>query len=284
MSSSGPSDENKSEAPDQARASAAETTDRDNVARPGGNPAKQPTGTRLHTVRARVSRPANLPQPGAPSSSPALRTPSSPPPNPPNSKRAEKSQARRDAIVAAALDEFTERGFALTRMEDVARRAEVGKGTIYLHFKDKEALFQQLVITMLGPVVAQLKKLPDEDRPVRDVLERLFAMFVEEIYGTKRREILRLVMTEGPRFPHLAEFYYRHVVEPASAALRGLLDRALVRGELRKEQLAKFPLLLIAPGLVAVIWSSLFDRFAPLDMVGLMRAHLDVLLGPEGEP
>jgi AcrR family transcriptional regulator len=203
---------------------------------------------------------------------------------PPRRKRAEKSQARREAILAAALDEFTERGFALTRMEDVARRAGVGKGTIYLHFKDKEALFQQLVTTMLGPFVAQLRKLPDEDEPVRFVLERLFTVFAKDIYGTKRREVLRLVMTEGPRFPPLAEFYYRHVVEPAIAMVRGLLDRACARGELRQERLADFPQLVVAPALVAVIWSGLFDRFAPLDMAGLMRAHLDLLFGPGGEP
>lgn len=203
---------------------------------------------------------------------------------PPRRKRAEKSQARREAILAAALDEFTERGFALTRMEDVARRAGVGKGTIYLHFKDKEALFQQLVTTMLGPIVAQLRKLPDEDEPVRFVLERLFTVFAKDIYGTKRREVLRLVMTEGPRFPPLAEFYYRQVVEPAIAMVRGLLDRACARGELRQERLADFPQLVVAPALVAVIWSGLFDRFAPLDMAGLMRAHLDLLFGPGDEP
>ena len=112
----------------------------------------------------------------------------------------------------------------------------------------------------------------------------LLALFAKEIYGTKRREVLRLVMTEGPRFPHLAEFYYRQVVEPATTALRGLLDRACARGELRQERLAKFPQLVVAPGLVAIIWSGLFDRFAPLDMAGLMRAHLDLLFGPGDEP
>ncbi|MEZ5890598.1 MAG: TetR/AcrR family transcriptional regulator [Xanthobacteraceae bacterium] len=199
-------------------------------------------------------------------------------------KRAEKSQARREAILAAALDEFTERGFTSTRIDDVARRAGVGKGTIYLHFKDKEALFQQLVITMLGPIVAQVQGLPDDDGPVRPVLERLCALFVEEIYATKRRQVLRLIMAEGPRFPQLAEFYYRHVVEPASAVLRRLLERASARGELRDRRLAEFPQLVIAPGLVGIIWSSLFDRFAPLDMAGLMRTHLDLLFGPGDAP
>ncbi|MGZ8325120.1 MAG: TetR family transcriptional regulator [Rhodoplanes sp.] len=206
------------------------------------------------------------------------------PDGPPRRKRAEKSQARREAILAAALDEFTERGFALTRIDDVARRAGVGKGTIYLHFKDKEALFQQLVITMLGPVVAQLARLPDVDEPVRSVLERVFALFATEVYGTKRPEVLRLVLAEGPRFPHLAEFYYRHVVEPATTMLRRLLDRACARGEIRQERLSQFPQLVVAPALVAIIWRGLFDRFEPLDMAGLMRAHLDLLFAPGDGP
>src|SRR5690242_10272916 len=75
----------------------------------------------------------------------------------PPRKRAEKSEARRQAIVAAALAEFCARGFAATRLDDVARRAEVAKGTIYLHFRDKEALFREIVGTMLVPLVAVLE-------------------------------------------------------------------------------------------------------------------------------
>jgi AcrR family transcriptional regulator len=194
-------------------------------------------------------------------------------------RRAEKTAARREAILGAALDEFTERGFALTRMEDVARRAGVGKGTIYLHFSDKEALFRELVVTMLGPLVARLEHLPAHEAPARETLERIFALFASEIYGTRRREVLRLVMTEGARFPHLAEFYYRHVVERAVAALRRVLERAQARGELGHGRLGEYPQLVIAPALVAILWSGLFERFAPLDFAGLMKAHLDILFG-----
>lgn len=201
---------------------------------------------------------------------------------PRRSKRAENTAARREAILAAALDEFTERGFAMTRIEDVARRAGVGKGTIYLHFRDKEALFQELVTTMLGPLIADIENIPDTDLPVRAIMEGLFSRFITEIYNTKRREVLRLVMTEGPRFPHLAEFYYHRVVARALANLRGLMERAHQRGEIRDERLGKFPQLVMAPALIAVIWSGLFDRFAPLDLASLLRAHLDQLFGPGG--
>jgi AcrR family transcriptional regulator len=192
-------------------------------------------------------------------------------------KRAEKSEARRQAIVAAALAEFCARGFAATRLDDVARRAEVAKGTIYLHFRDKEALFREIVGTMLVPLVAVLEA-PPPDIPIRQTLERFVDLFVREIYATERRNVLRLVMTEGPRFPELAEFYYRNVVERAIAAIRALLRRALARGELVDDTLVRFPQLIIAPGMVAIIWSGLFDRFEPLDVAAMMRAHIGVLM------
>jgi len=201
--------------------------------------------------------------------------PAAPPPRP--RKRAEKSEARRQAIVAAALAEFCARGFADTRLDDVARRAEVAKGTIYLHFRDKEALFREIVGTMLVPLVAVLEA-PPPDIPIRQTLERFVDLFVREIYATERRKVLRLVMTEGPRFPELAEFYYRNVVERAIAAMRALLRRAHARGELADDTLVQFPQLIVAPGMVAIIWSGLFDRFEPLDVGAMMRAHIGVLL------
>jgi AcrR family transcriptional regulator len=196
--------------------------------------------------------------------------------------RVERSAARREAILAAALDEFSARGFATARMDDVARRAGVAKGTIYLYFRDKEVLFQELIRSMLVPLVGTLEAPPPADIPIRTLLEGFIDRFVREIYGTRRRDVLRLVMTEGPRFPKLAEFHYRNVVERAMAAMRALLERAIARGELKHDALLRFPQLVVAPAMVAIIWSSLFDRFAPLDVAALMRAHLDVLFGKEG--
>jgi hypothetical protein len=91
-----------------------------------------------------------------------------------------------------------------------------------------------------------------------------------------------LVITEGPRFPKLAEFYYREVISRVMETIRAMLRRAHERGELKTDALVRFPQLLAAPGVVAIIWSGLFDRFEPLDVRALMRAHFDVLLGPGG--
>jgi AcrR family transcriptional regulator len=231
-------------------------------------------GPRGRSSGRRLIRRASPVRPAAAERRPASRKP------PKN--RAEKSEARRQAIVKAALDEFCARGFAATRLDDVAARAGVAKGTIYLHFDDKEALFREIVGTMLVPLVAVLEEAPPPDVPIRAVIGHFFELFVQEIYSTQRRNVLRLVMTEGPRFPELAEFYYRNVVERAITAMRALLARARERGELADDTLIRFPQLIIAPGLVAIIWSGLFDRFAPLDVDAMMRAHLDTLFDGAG--
>ncbi|MFZ0841401.1 MAG: TetR/AcrR family transcriptional regulator, partial [Xanthobacteraceae bacterium] len=169
-------------------------------------------------------------------------------------------------------------GYAATRLDDVASRAGVAKGTIYLHFKDKEALFQELVRTMLGPLISGLEQLRASDLPIRTVLERFADLFVREIYGTRRRDVARLVITEGTRFPELAEFYYSEVVARGISAMRAMIERAVARGEISHAALARFPQLVVAPGLVAILWAGLFDRFDHLDVAAMMRTHIDILL------
>jgi Tetracyclin repressor-like, C-terminal domain len=96
--------------------------------------------------------------------------------------------------------------------------------------------------------------------------------------------VLRLIIAEGPRFPKLAEFYYHEVIARVTPAMRALMTRAVARGELPSDALARFPQLLIAPALVAVVWNSLFERFAPLDVRALLRAHIDLLFGQRSVP
>ncbi len=197
----------------------------------------------------------------------------------PRGPRKEKSAARRDAILAAALEEFSSRGFEAARLDDVARRANVAKGTIYLYFRDKEALFQELVRAMLTPIVGTIEALGSADLPAPVLAEQLVELFVREVYETRRRDVIRLMIAEGPRFPKLAEFYYREVLSRIIAAMRGILRRAAERGEVAPG-LADFPQIVAAPGLVAIIWSGLFGKFAPLDVRALMKAHVQMLFTP----
>lgn len=193
--------------------------------------------------------------------------------------RADRRAERRQAILKAALQEFSQKGFATARLEDVAVRAGIAKGTIYLYFRDKETLFQELIRSEMSPVVGTLEFALGLDIPARLAAERAIELFLREIYGTERKDIIRLIINEGPRFPQLAEFYYREVVSRGIAAVRALLKRAHARGELRSDVLIRFPQLLVAPGIVAIIWQGLFEAHAQLDVAAMMRAHLDLLFG-----
>jgi AcrR family transcriptional regulator len=190
--------------------------------------------------------------------------------------RAARKGERRDAILAAALDEFSAQGFATARLDDVAKRAGVAKGTIYLYFRDKETLFQELVRSLLTPVVGSVEVLRDADVPLRVLTDRLVDLFVDEIFSTRRRDVIRLMITEGRRFPKLAEFYHREVLSRVMGAMRALLARAAERGEVQ-DTLVRFPQLLAAPGIVAVVWAGLFDKYEPLDVRAMMRAHVDLI-------
>jgi AcrR family transcriptional regulator len=195
------------------------------------------------------------------------------------SGRAMRAAGRRQAIVDAALDEFITRGFAATRLDDVAKRAGVAKGTIYLHFKDKEALFEELIRTAIVPVVDRITTPPPLNGSVRDALEGFAKTFIQEVASTRRADIIRLIIAEGPRFPAIADFYYREVISRGLAAMRTLIQIAVHRGEISQTQLERFPQIVVAPAIVAIVWKSLFERHAPLDANEMLRVHLDLIFG-----
>ena len=198
--------------------------------------------------------------------------------------REAKATVRRDAILEAALDEFSARGFAAARLDDVAARAGVAKGTIYLYFADKEALFEELVRFQLYPVVGRFEAALKSDLPLRAIIDQAIEIFSHQVFGTRRALVIRLIISEGPRFPELAEFYYHEVLERLLPALRARLMRAHERGEIADDTLARFPQLLGAATVMAVIWQGLFDRFEPLDAQGLLRAYFDRLFARDERP
>jgi AcrR family transcriptional regulator len=196
----------------------------------------------------------------------------------PQPSRAEKSAARRAAILKAALDEFCEKGFAATRVEDVAARARVAKGTIYLNFKDKQALFEELIRSTLGAHIARLEAVRIENgQRMRDTIEAIGLPMIEAARTGRLGELMRLMIAESGRFPHLAEFYYHEVLARAMSAIRRLAREAVREGELAGEQLERFPQIIGAPVVVTLLWTTLFDKFAPLDSRGLLQACLDLV-------
>jgi AcrR family transcriptional regulator len=229
-------------------------------------PAVRRSGEGAGTARASKPSPATAPSPAAPS--------------PAASSRAERAAERRGAIIEAAMDEFIARGFAATRLDDIAKRAGVAKGTIYLHFKDKESMFEELIRTAIVPLVMRLgSTVPPAGASVRDMVENFARTFIEEVVTTRRGDLVRLVVAEGPRFPAVADFYYREVVTRGLAGMRAMIELGISRGEIKHKSLAKFPQILVAPALIAVIWQSLFSKHAPLDAIEMFRVHLDLIFG-----
>jgi AcrR family transcriptional regulator len=219
--------------------------------------------------RGKKAAPSKVKAP-AMSKSPTHKTPSS---------RVARAAERREAIIEAALDEFIARGYAATRLDDVANRAGVAKGTIYLHFKDKEALFQELIRTALVPLISRLAAPLPAGGSVRATLEAFARTFAQEVVTTRRGDIVRLIIAEGARFPSVADFYYREVVSRGMVGMRALIELAIARGEIHQEALARFPQIVVAPAIVAVIWQGLFGRHAPLDAAEMLRVHLDQIFG-----
>src|SRR3954467_454459 len=197
-----------------------------------------------------------------------------------SSSRTARAAERRAAIIEAALDEFIARGYAATRLDDVAKRAGVAKGTIYLHFKDKEALFEELIRTAIVPLVNRLGAGPPPvGASIRDMIEGFARSFIHEVTTTRRGDIVRLIVAEGPRFPDIADFYYREVVSKGLAGMRAAIEIGIARGEIQNKNLAQFPQILIAPAMIAVIWQSLFAKHAPLNAIEMFRVHLDLIFG-----
>jgi AcrR family transcriptional regulator len=198
-----------------------------------------------------------------------------------SSTSGEAKQARRDAILAAGLQVFAEHGFEAARLDDVAARAGVAKGTLYLYFTDKTALFEEIIRAAASPVSGQLEALAHmPDVPTRILLQKLFSVFRHEVLGTERKLVLRLVLSEGPRFPAIAQFYHAEVVSRGLGVLTRIVERGIARGEIRSEALAQFPQLVMAPLLVSLLWDGLFQAISPLDIERMLDTHVDLLTAP----
>jgi AcrR family transcriptional regulator len=202
---------------------------------------------------------------------------------PPAKKRAAATAERDAAILKAALQEFTEKGFVTARMDDIARRAGVAKGTVYLRFEDKEALFEAIVRQHISPVVNAAATALEPGESVRAFLNRMVVPFLHDLDGSQRGAVIRLLIAEAARFPKLAELYFRTVIEPGMAIFGSLARRALKTGELSDPAVARYPQLLIAPAVVGLLWSGMFGRYRRLDAEGMMRAHLDLLFRTKEE-
>lgn len=183
---------------------------------------------------------------------------------------------RSDAIIGAAMEEFAENGYAGARLDDVAARAGVSKGLVYVYFETKEALFKAAVRRLLIPrfesLIADIEGSP---LSTAEILRGPLLRFMQGLPKSRLKVLMRLLIAEGPRHPDLTAFYHDEVISRGIAFLRRLIERGIARGEVKPNALAEFPQLLIAPMLVAVVWSMLFERHAHLDTDRMLEAHIE---------
>lgn len=193
--------------------------------------------------------------------------------------RRRRKEARPSEIAEAARAVFAEKGFAAARIEDVATRAGISKGTLYLYFDTKEALFEAVVREVIGPIVASADMLSrDENAKTEDLLRALIGIFYRELVGTERREIMRLLIAEAGRFPQLVEVYHREVIGRGKVVLGAIVARGVARGEFRDGPATRNPEIVLAPAIMAAIWKMVFDTIDPLDLEQFAAAHVDLVL------
>src|SRR2546426_8208469 len=165
-----------------------------------------------------------------------------------------RKAARPEEIVAAALDVFVERGFAAAKLEDVARRAGVTKGTIYLYFENKEALFKAVIRETIVPVIAQGEAVAQAfTGSARELFEKLVREYWRLVGETALAGIPKLMMAEAGNFPELARFYYEEVAVRGHRLMAGVLERGVKQGEFPAVHVAVAAKLAMAPPIHPVI-------------------------------
>jgi AcrR family transcriptional regulator len=192
-----------------------------------------------------------------------------------------RKEARPQEILEAALMVFAEKGYAAARMDDIAARAGVTKGTIYLYFDNKEAVFKTLVRDSIGDTLARVVEAAERFEGSASDLLRLMLRTIGQFVRASDRVVLpKIVIGELGNFPELMRFYREEVVEKGLATLGSVISRGVARGEFRDIAPEHAARLCIAPILLAAVWRTTFARIdsETYDLEGLIETHIDVLL------
>lgn len=188
---------------------------------------------------------------------------------------------RPSEILDAAIAVFAEKGFAAARMDDIARRAGVTKGTIYLYFASKEDVFKALVRESIGQVLtANIDAARTFEGNSSDLIRTLFGAISNLILNSDRVVLPKIMIAEAGNFPELARFYREEVAERGLGLLTSIIERGIARGEFRQVRADHVARLCIAPILFVVLWRTSFERFdpTPFDHRAFIETHADVLL------
>ena len=191
-----------------------------------------------------------------------------------------RKEARPEEITAAALELFVERGFANTRLEDVAARAGISKGTLYLYFANKEELFKAVVrealVARLVEFRGQIEKFQGSSF---ELLRLVFKTWWERIGATRTSGIPKLIISEARNFPEIARFYVEEVVRPGRETLAAVIRRGIARGEFRDVDAGTVAQLMAAPMLQISLWRNSLEPCSDerIDPAALIETHVEML-------
>ncbi len=192
-----------------------------------------------------------------------------------------RKDARPQELLAAALDLFVDRGFSSTRLEDVAKRAGVSKGTLYLYFTNKEELFKAVVRDSIVPVIGAAEdSIAGFEGHSADLLRKVIIDWWERLGNTKASGITKLIMAEASNFPDIACFYQEEVIARGTNMIASMLHRAVARGEFRPMDVTIMTQVLIAPMLMLMTWKHTIGPCdqGHLDPLAFLDAFLDMAL------
>jgi AcrR family transcriptional regulator len=206
----------------------------------------------------------------------------------PETRWTRRKQARPAEILDAALKVFAHKGFAAARMEDIAKEAGVTKGTIYLYFENKEAVFKQLVREAVGTTITNVTAdVATYEGSARFLLRMVLTTMATVLLDSEKVVLPKIVIAESANFPWLAEFYRFEVIERGLGLMTALIQRGIDRGEFRPLPAEHVARVFVAPGLLSAIWRVTFSHLdpEPYDFKALIATHLDIFfrgLAPDG--
>jgi AcrR family transcriptional regulator len=200
----------------------------------------------------------------------------------PEPKWRRRKEERPGDIVAAALQIFSEKGFAGARIEEIAKRAGVSKGTLYLYFETKEEMFRAVVREVVVPNVETVRAAFEAaDMPFADLLRLFLPKFAEIVTTVPIGAVAKMVVGESRNFPELAKVWHDDVILKAVGLIAGLVERAQARGEVRPGDPRTHAFSIMGPMLIGVLWRETFTPVggAALDLSAIARQHAETVLG-----
>lgn len=198
-------------------------------------------------------------------------------------KRERRKQARPGELLEAALALFVEKGFAATRVEEVAARAGVSKGTLFLYFPSKEELFKAVVRENTGRVLAEgLRDVAGFTGSSADLVREAMRRWWTQYGGTPAAGLTKLMVSESANFPDLARYFQQEVIQPCHALMRGVVSRGIERQEFRPVDLAMVAQLMVAPLVQMVSWRFSMAPCTPdgqmPDPMALVNLHAEMIV------